>query len=133
MLAVIKFLDDYVVTLTGTDNPHKSKDILDAIYRLNYDVYVFKNQMPANELISSTLIDPRINTLKNVGMNLEYCFKNSADLSIEPELHTQLVKVAGRYTKQDSTLMLARCIASVVTTTLIQGGKISPLTTSNLM
>lgn len=126
-------MDDYAVTLTGSDHVSKLNPLMDALYKLNYEVYQSLAKTSSRELLACTVIDPRINTLKSVGKTLENFLDNALKHQIEPDLHSQLALLAGKFIKKDPSILVAQCINTAVVMKLGKGHRLSPLAASNLM
>ncbi len=133
LLSITKFLDDYSITLTGTENSAKLKILMQKNYDLNYKVYKSLPQSSHEDILAFSIVDPRVSTLRNVAKQLEKSLIYTDTSQIDLDIHTQVSKLTWKATKQSRAKLLARSIDLMIETKITKNEKVSPLAASNLM
>lgn len=126
-------MDDYSVTLTGTENSAKLKILMQKNYDLNYKVYKSLPQSSHDDILAFSIVDPRVSTLSKVGKQLERLLTYTDPCQIDLDIHTQVSKLTWKAIKQSRAKLLSRSIDLMIETKITKNEKISPLAASNLM
>lgn len=133
VLAVLKYLDDLTVKMSGDKVNVKRKNITIKLKDLNFDIYRLLHGRHNRRAIIYSLVDWRFIRLSSATTLISDYLKSPDKVEISPEAHSQILKWVQGVTNQPLNVLIAANISLSIEKIILQGRKMQPLHISNLM